>query len=453
MSQARHTGKIVLTIPQPWDRDKAVLLTGGTSGLGRELARHLAGQGFRHLVLASRRGPAAAGVPELVDELAARGTRVDVVACDLADATTVRNLVADLGDLTAVVHAAGVLDDATVENLTDEQLTGVLRPKVDAAWHLHEATKDRDLAGFVVYSSVAGVLGTTGQANYAAANAFLDALCRRRKADGLPAVALSWGLWDHATGMTGGMSDVDHARIRRQGQRPIPLDRGLALFDAAVTSDAAQSVIMLVDQQALRAREDLPTILRGLVPTSRRVATRATTSAGSLAERLPGLPPARRRDVLLDVVRRQVAVVLGFGDPDAVDAGRPFKELGFDSLTAVELRNKLGAALGTKLSATLVFDYPTASALVDHLLGTIGGAADAAPASLKDVLDRLEATLSGPASADERRDALTRLVDLTTRLRGADEPSGPAGPTEDDINSVSVNDLFRLIDDNFSAQD
>jgi len=252
--------------------------------------------------------------------------------------------------------------------------------------------------------------------------------------------------------MTGGMSDVDHARIRRQGQRPIPLDRGLALFDAAVTSDAAQSVIMLVDQQALRAREDLPTILRDLVPTSRRVATRATTSAGSLAERLPGLPPAERRDVLLDVVRRQVAVVLGFGDPDAVDAGRPFKELGFDSLTAVELRNKLGAALGTKLSATLVFDYPTASALVDHLLGTIGGAGDAAPASLKDVLDRLEAALSGPASADERRDALTRLVDLTARLRGqADEEQ--SGPSEDDINSVSVDDLFRLIDDNFSAQD
>ncbi|MBB4911531.1 polyketide synthase 12 [Actinophytocola algeriensis] len=451
MSQAKHTGKIVLTVPKPWDRDRPVLLTGGTSGLGRELARHLARQGFRHLVLASRRGPAADGMTELVADLVAQDCRADVVACDMTDATAVRDLVAGL-DLTAVVHAAGVLDDGTVENLTAAQLTGVLRPKVDAAWHLHEATKDRDLAGFVVYSSVAGVLGTTGQANYAAANAFLDALCRRRRADGLPAVALSWGLWDHATGMTGGMSDVDHARIRRQGQRPIPLDRGLALFDAAVASDAAQSVIMLVDQPALRAREDLPSILRGLVPTGgRRVASQATASARSLTERLPELPPAERRDVLLDVVRRQVAVVLGFGDPDAIDASRPFKELGFDSLTAVELRNKLGAALGTKLSATLVFDYPTASALVDHLLGTLVSAGDTGPAALPDVLDRLEAALSGPVSADERRDALTRLADLTARLRGAEDER--SGPSEDDINSVSVGDLFRLIDDNFSAQD
>ncbi|RZQ63966.1 SDR family NAD(P)-dependent oxidoreductase [Amycolatopsis suaedae] len=457
MSQARHTGKIVLTVPRGWDRDRAVLVTGGTSGLGRELARHLAGQGFRWLVLASRRGPAAAGAAELVEELAGHGCRVEVVACDVADAADVGKLVHDLGvrgGLTAVVHAAGILEDGVVETLTPDQLTRVLRPKVDAAWNLHEATRNLDLAGFVVYSSVAGVLGTTGQANYAAANAFLDGLCHRRRAEGLPGVALAWGLWDQSTGMTGGMSDVDYARVRRSGQRPLALAHGLAMFDAAVTSDAAVTVVMDVDRPALRAREDLPSILRGICPAvGRRTATADVAAPVALAQRLPALPPAERQEVLVDLIRRQIQVVLGFADAGAIEADRPFKELGFDSLTAVELRNKLGAALGRKLSATLVFDYPTTTALAGHLLTTLVGETEpAGGGSVPEAIDRLEAALSAGLPRQERQDAALRLEKLVTALRrdGANGTGHGEGPSDDDINSVSVTELFQLIDENFA---
>ncbi|OZM69920.1 beta-ketoacyl synthase [Amycolatopsis antarctica] len=457
MSQARHTGKIVLTVPRGWDRDRTVLLTGGTGGLGRELARHLARQGFRSLALVSRRGPAAEGAAELVTELAALGCRAEVLACDTAEPTMVRALVAGLADrggLTAVVHAAGVLDDGTLETLTAEQLETTLRPKVDAAWNLHEATADLDLDGFVVYSSVAGVLGIAGQANYAASNAFLDALCVHRRAAGLPAVALAWGLWEQSTGMTGEMSDVDRARIQRQGQRRLPLERGLALFDLAVGTDAALTVVMLVDQAALRAREDLPAILRGICPTAgRRVAAEVVGSSGGLAGRLAGLDRAGRRDVLSAEVRRQVAVVLGFADPDAVDSDRPFRDLGVDSLTAVELRTKLGAAVGRPLPATLVFDHPTGSAVVEHLLDLVDADHEpAASTTLPDAVTRLEAALARPTTAEDRGETLRRLEDLAARLR-RDAEREPAGPSEEDINTVSVTDLFQLIDDNFSTQD
>ncbi|MCX2731059.1 SDR family NAD(P)-dependent oxidoreductase [Saccharopolyspora sp. NFXS83] len=459
MSQAKHTGKIVLTVPRGWDRDRAVLVTGGTSGLGRELARHLAGHGFRWLVLASRRGPAADGAAELVEELAGHGCRAEVVACDVADNADVGRLVRDLGargGLTAVVHAAGIMEDGVVDTLTPDQLTRVLRPKVDAAWNLHEATRELDLAGFVVYSSVAGVLGTTAQANYAAANAFLDGLCHRRRAEGLPGVALAWGLWEQSTGMTGGMSDADYARIRRSGQRPLALAHGLAMFDAAVTSDAAVTVVLDVDRPALRAREDLPSILRGICPAvGRRTATTDAVVPMALGQRLPALPPAERQELLVDVIRRQVCVVLGFADTDAIEVDRPFKELGFDSLTAVELRNKLGAALGRKLSPTVVFDYPTTTALAAHLLTTLVGEMDpAGGGSVPEAIDRLEAVLSARVPREERQDAALRLEKLVALLRrdgdGDDGTERGQGPSDDDINSVSVSELFQMIDENFA---
>ncbi|MGO4759034.1 beta-ketoacyl reductase, partial [Streptomyces sp. 2MCAF27] len=220
-----------------------VLITGGTDGLGAELARHLVTRrGHRHLLLAGRRGLAAPGAVELRDELIAHGAEVTVAACDLSERAATAELLAAVPaghPLTAVVHTAGVLDDGVIGSLTPERLDTVLRPKVDAAWHLHELTRDLDLAAFVCYSSVSGVMGTAGQANYAAGNVFLDALAQHRRAHGLPAISLAWGAWAQGMGMTSTLSDDEMRRISEAGMPPLSVERGLALFDAATACDEA----------------------------------------------------------------------------------------------------------------------------------------------------------------------------------------------------------------------
>ncbi len=360
VSQAKHVGKVVLTVPAPLDPDGTVLITGGTGGLGRLLARHLAESGVRHLLLASRRGPAAEGVDELCAELSALGAEATVVACDAADRDTLAKLLAEVR-LTAVVHAAGVLDDGLVEALSPDRLDAVLRPKVVAAANLHELTRNHDLSAFVLFSSAAGVLGAPGQGNYAAANAFLDGLARQRRSAGLPALALAWGPWLPTGGMTAGLSDADVRRMARSGLPPLPADQGLALFDAALDAPDAVLVPMLVDPRALGS--DVPEQLRGLVRTT--VRRRAAEDAPDRRERLAAMSAEDRRQALLDLVCAQVAAVLGYGD--VVDPTRVFKELGFDSLTAVELRNRLTAVTGVRLPATLIFDYPTPAALAGCL--------------------------------------------------------------------------------------
>ncbi|MGK3202821.1 SDR family NAD(P)-dependent oxidoreductase [Amycolatopsis sp. MEPSY49] len=360
VSQAKHVGKVVLTVPAPLDPDGTVLITGGTGGLGRLLARHLAESGVRHLLLASRRGPAAEGVDELRAELSALGAEATVVACDAADREALAKVLAEVR-LTAVVHAAGVLDDGLVEALSPDRLDTVLRPKALAATNLDELTRDHDLSAFVLFSSAAGVLGAPGQANYAAANAFLDGLARQRRSAGLPALALAWGPWLPTGGMTAGLSDADVRRMARSGLPPLPADQGLALFDAAVDAPDAVLVPMLVDPRALGA--DVPEQLRGLVRTT--VRRRAAEDAPDWRERLAAMSAEDRRQALLDLVCAQVAAVLGYGD--VVDPTRVFKELGFDSLTAVELRNRLTAVTGVRLPATLIFDYPTPAALAGCL--------------------------------------------------------------------------------------
>ncbi|MFG2639143.1 SDR family NAD(P)-dependent oxidoreductase, partial [Streptomyces sp. NPDC048362] len=367
---------------RPLDPEGTVLVTGGTGTLGVLVARHLVtGHGVRHLLLTSRRGAAAPAAGDLVAELAALGAQARVVACDTADPVALRDTLRSIDPrhpLTAVVHAAGLLDDATVPALTPDALARVLRPKVDAAWQLHRLTRDADLSAFVLFSSVAGTLGLGGQANYAAANAFLDALAHRRRAEGLPAVSLAWGLWEQASGMTGGLSDTDLARMSRSGVAPLSSTEGLRLLDTALAGDAPLLVPAALDIAALRAAatdRGVPPMLRGLVRTPARRAERdagqpaapAEGSAG-LAERLRGLDAQTRRHTVLDLVRQCAALVLGHGGPDAVDPERAFSKLGFDSLTSVELRNRLNAATGLRLPTTLLFDCPTPAAVADRVL-------------------------------------------------------------------------------------
>ncbi|QWA24590.1 SDR family NAD(P)-dependent oxidoreductase [Streptomyces sp. JCM17656] len=365
----------------PWN-EGPVLVTGGTGGLGAVVARHLVRvHGVRSLVLVSRRGESAAGAGELRTELEAAGASVTVAACDVSDRSALASLLTGVGELSGVVHTAGVLDDVTVEGLTADRLHSVLRPKVDAAWHLHELTRDMNLRAFVLYSSVSGLLGTAGQANYAAGNAFLDALAAHRRAAGLAATSLAWGLWDGTHGMGGTLGDSDLARWTRQGIRTLTPEQALALFDAALTGDDALRVPVVLEQRALRAKSS--PLLRELAPArSRRSAARAADSdveGTTWAQRIAALPQERRRETVLDLVRGIVAGVLGHTDPQRLDPKRAFKESGFDSLAGVELRNRLNAATGLRLSATVVFDHPTPDGVADHLLSRIADTAAPAP--------------------------------------------------------------------------
>ncbi|MFI9011035.1 SDR family NAD(P)-dependent oxidoreductase [Actinosynnema sp. NPDC053489] len=358
MSQARHIGKIVLTVPAALDG--TVLITGGLGTLGRAVAAHLvANHGVRRLVLVGRNGGEAPALP----------ADVRVVACDVSDREQVARLVASIPDLTAVVHAAGVLDDAVVAELTPRQVADVFAPKARAAWHLHELTRDLDLAAFVLFSSAAGVLGSPGQANYAAANAFLDALAVHRRALGLPAVSLAWGYWAQASGMTGHLSDADRRRLARAGVVPLTAEHALELFDAALAADRAAVAPVALNPSVLARTPVLPSALRGLVrrkPVQRVV-------GGTVADRLRSLPEAEQATAVLDLVTADTATVLGHDSPDSIDPRQPFKDLGFDSLTAVELRNRLGTATGLRLPATVTFDHPTPARLAEHLRAEIAG--------------------------------------------------------------------------------
>ncbi|WP_042390242.1 type I polyketide synthase, partial [Streptacidiphilus melanogenes] len=364
------------TEPVPvFEAEGTVLVTGASGMLGGLVARHLVAEhGVRSLLLVSRRGADAPGAAELVAELAESGADVTVAACDVADRQALAGLLTEQR-VSGVVHTAGVLDDGIVSSLTPERLDTVLRPKLDAALNLHELTSD--LSAFVLFSSAAGTFGGPGQGNYAAANVFLDALAAARRAQGLPAVSLAWGLWAEGAGMAAGLGDGDVDRMARSGVQGLTAVEGLALFDAALRTDAATLVPMHLDLAALRqdaGREVLP-LLRGLVRVPVRRVARAGSQAGGseLTGRLLALPAGEREAALLDLVCGRVAAVLGYSNATAVEGGRAFKELGFDSLTAVELRNELNGATGLRLPATLVFDCPTPSALAAFLRSELLG--------------------------------------------------------------------------------
>ncbi|MET9921906.1 type I polyketide synthase, partial [Streptomyces sp. NPDC006435] len=373
----------------PFDERSHVLITGGLGSLGRLVARHLVTvHGVRRLLLTGRRGPDTPGAADLVAELSTAGARVTVVACDSADRDALAGVLAAIpGEhpLTGVVHAAGLLDDAVLDALTPERLDRVLRPKVDAATHLHELTRGMDLTAFVLFSSVSGMLGTPGQGNYAAANAFLDALARVRHAEGLPALSLAWGLWETEGAMTSGLGDADLRRLARSGVLPLTVEQGLALFDAACATRAPELAAARIDPTALDP-DTAPAVLHALAPFATRTLRdgpgRTTAApADALRERLARVPYGERRHVLLETVRTEAAAVLGHSDRDTVTAGRRFQDLGFDSLMSLELRNRLSRATGTALPPTLVFERPTPEALADWLRSELGPETPAEPAT------------------------------------------------------------------------
>ncbi|MFI7505137.1 SDR family NAD(P)-dependent oxidoreductase [Streptomyces sp. NPDC049687] len=468
--------------------DGTVLVTGATGALGTLLARHLVGaRGVRDLLLVSRRGGEAPGAATLRAELTGLGARVEFAACDVADREALTALLAGRR-VTAVVHTAGVLDDGVLSSLTPERLDTVLRPKSDAAWHLHELTADQDLAAFVLFSSVAGALGSPGQGNYAAANSFLDALAAHRRAAGLPGLSLAWGMWAPAGGgMAEKLGDADLARVARGVLEPLSVEEGLALFDTVTRTDTetvtghtpgsppATLLPVRLSPEALRtaaATGALPTLLRGLVRTpARRTATNGTSAeaagrpaedaAARLLARLAGLSEERQEQAMADLVRTHIAAVSGFPGPDSIDPARGITELGIDSLAAVELRNRLGAETGLRLPTTLVFDYPTPAVLAAHLRAELLRAgADGTP--LLAHLARIEAVLDRETPDEATRERIAdRLRALVTRLadaapgsgRGMRDGSHSDGDTESDavtvtgkLESATADELFDFID-------
>ncbi|WP_432014296.1 SDR family NAD(P)-dependent oxidoreductase, partial [Streptomyces cucumeris] len=386
-----------------WEARGTVLVTGAAGTLGKLVARHLVtALGLRDLLLVSRRGADADGARELESELSAAGASVTWAACDVADRaalTAVLESVPADRPLRAVVHTAGLLDDGVIASLTPERVDAVLRPKVAAAANLHELTQGMDLSAFVLFSSAAGTFGTAGQANYAAANAFLDALVRRRRSAGLAGLSLAWGLWDMADGMAGGLDRADLRRIEQSGVRGLAPEEGLTLFDTACAADTPVVVPLRLDPAQAAPGGEVAHILRDVVrSTHRRSAdTSRVTEPSQLRARLAGATAADGERLVLNAVRRNVATVLGHAQAEAVEPGRAFSDFGFDSLTAVELRNRLTTATGLRLPATLVFDYPTPLALAQYLHRELTGHDD----TTRPTLPALPSGSSGGDGADD----------------------------------------------------
>ncbi|WP_438490682.1 type I polyketide synthase [Streptomyces sp. S186] len=438
-----------------WDPEGTVLITGGTGGLGKLIARHLAtAHGIRHLLLVSRKGPAAEGAAELCAEL---GPGVRAVACDLTVPGAVAELLALVDPehpLTAVVHAAGVLDDAVIQALRPGAVSDVLRPKADAALALHRATAGLDLAGFVMFSSAAGVLGAPGQGNYAAANAFLDGLAQHRRAAGLPAVSLAWGLWQQTSGLTASVTGTDLRRMGRIGLGQLPTRLGLDLFDAATGGDGDAVLLPArLDVRVLRSRADAPELPPLLHRLAGRTAATPDRRDTALRDELTALSPADRESRLLTLVRQQAAEVLGHPSAAAVQADQVFTDLGFDSLTAVELRSRLTAVTGLTLPAGLVFDFPSPTALARHLATRLTPERTASPVEAG--LDRLARLVAEQdPQGEERRRVTERLRALLWRWTdGLDDAPAPAtgapgadDPGDDPGDASADEDIFALVD-------
>jgi short-subunit dehydrogenase/acyl carrier protein len=418
-----------------------VLITGGLTGLGALAAKHLAkAHGARRLLLAGRRGPDTPGADELLAELAGLGCDASAVACDASDRDQVERLLAGIPaehPLAAVVHCAGVLDDGTLTALDRARLDSVIAPKADSAWHLHELTAQIPLEAFVLYSSAAAVIGSPGQANYAAANSFLEALAAHRRAQGLVATSVAWGIWE--AGMAAEMDDAGRARANRGGVIPIETERGHEILDRVLAEGPASAVAVPIQRSALRrlaGADMLPPLLAKLAPAARR---RSSVRAGSLARRVASTPPEEREEMILNEVREQVADVLGHSSVEAIDSAANFTDLGFDSLGAVELRNQLAENSGLQLEATLVFDHPSSEAVARYLLAKLdpGGDGGADPKEVE-IRKRIAAI---PLASMREAGLLEMLLALSGE--GSEEHGAARGDGEDEIDEMGLDELVR----------
>ncbi|MEU6310055.1 type I polyketide synthase [Streptomyces sp. NPDC047014] len=470
LSQATLTGKAVLTLPTPsFEAGETVLITGGTGTLGTLLARHLVTRhGLRHVTLAGRRGTDTPAVERLRAELAALGAGVRVAACDTGDEEALARLLDSITAehrLAGVVHAAGVTDDGVVSALDPRRLDAVLHPKVDGAWNLHRLTEPLAPRMFALFSSASATLGAAGQGNYAAANAFLDALAAYRHARGLPATSLAWGLWGEASGMTGSLDERDLRRMSRTGVAPLDSAEGLALFDNGVLGGLPALVPVKLDLAALRAHHadrPVPAVLRELVRVRRPAATGAVprgaaeaAAPASLTEQLAPLSSGERQRLVLDLVRRHTAAVLGHGSADEIEPDQAFKALGFDSLTAVELRNHLRTATSLTVPATLVFDHPTPAALTEHLLELAAPPRHDPVLQVMGELERLEAGIEAIGTGDGAHDEVAaRLRRILRKLEAGSAPA-TADSGDSSLESATAAEVLAFIDSEFGdlAQD
>ncbi|MET9010059.1 type I polyketide synthase [Streptomyces olivaceoviridis] len=435
-----------LAEPAPADFSGGVLVTGGTGALGGLVARHLVtAHGAERLVLLSRGGPDAPGAAGLREELTALGARVTVVACDAADRAALARVL-DEHPVSAVVHTAGVLADAVLTSLTPERLDAVLRPKLDAAWHLHELTRERPLTAFVLFSSAAGLLGSPGQAGYAAGNTFLDALAAHRGSLGLPALSLAWGAWAGSGGMADRLGDTDARRMASGGVLALDAETGLALFDTGVGRAEPLLLPARLDLAPREAARVAP-LLRSLVRAPRRTGPGASAAASALRRELAVLTPEERTERLLRLVRDEARAVLGV---EEFEAGLPFKDLGFDSLTAVEFRNRLNEATGLRLTATLVFDHPTPAALTEHLAGELAPRTGGGPRAEEDTVRAALAAI--PVGRLREAGLLDSLLELAG-LRPAPEPAQDGGTGRAPIDAMDAESLISMALDDLVGDD
>ncbi|MEU7688030.1 SDR family NAD(P)-dependent oxidoreductase, partial [Streptomyces spectabilis] len=447
-----------------WTPRGTVLVTGGTGALGAHVARWLAREGAEHLVLTGRRGPDAPGAAELRAELEESGTRVTLAACDAADRDALARVLDAIpadAPLTAVFHAAGVLDDGVLEGMTAERFATVFRAKARSARNLDELTAGLDLSAFVLFSSFAGVAGGPGQGSYAAANAYLDGLAHARRARGLTATAVAWGPWA-GSGMAA--EGVAAERLRGGMIPPLQPDQAIAALHRLLAHDRTTALVADIDwpQYAPAFTTVRPSRLYAELPEVRRLSVAAESGTGQtatgqtpdLAARLTALAGPEQERLLLDLVCAQVAAVLGYSGAAAVEPTRAFRELGFDSLTAVELRNRVNALTGLVLPATVVFDHPTPTALADCLRTELApDAADPATLLLGD-LERLEGSLAAVASADEitrtkvavrLQAALDRWKNGDARPSGGADESGDSGDVSEQLAAASDDEMLEFI--------
>ncbi|MFJ2027975.1 SDR family NAD(P)-dependent oxidoreductase, partial [Streptomyces sp. NPDC087897] len=442
--------------PVGLDAEGTVLITGGTGTLGALVARRLVTHhGVRHLLLTSRRGSDAPEAGRLRDELTALGATVTVAAADIGDRAAVAGLLTEIPadhPLTAVVHSAAVLDDGVLTSLDAERIDRVFGPKVDGAWNLHRLTEHLGLSAFVLFSSASGTLGNAGQGNYAAGNGFLDGLAAHRRRLGLPGLSLAWGLWEQASEMTGALLDGTRGHLKRE-VLAMSDEEGLLLFDAALRGDSsAQSPSVVVPVKlsltALRQSANPPAVLGDLVPRTRPTARQAAAEpSDSFLDRLRRVTAPDRSKQLVDMVLAHTAATLGHAAPEAVDGRQAFKDLGFDSLAAVDLRNRIGASTGLRLPATLVFDHPTPTALARHVEQQLGfgeeeeggSGVDGAAAAVLAELQRLEASLDRQLlEPDDRAEVAGRLRELAAKWHG----SGAAA--DSDLELATDEEIMRL---------